>query len=215
MISGPRVGQSLNKSPDPSLQARERRRPGSIRGRAGSTFVKIVESAGIEPARRPWLARQLSDGRAPTHRAAAEPDLDDPQRPKPRPPLRGPGWFDLRANGRGDRFALAFLSGFRVLCGLFAVPILRVCHRAGRAGLHHLRPMGLGSGAEQPQATRSAASRNFLTIGRSLVRVQRPAAPSPRRRLRSCLITSVGCAGGGADVASDQGGPSRWRRDCV
>jgi hypothetical protein len=32
--------------------------------------------------------------------------------------------------------------------------------------------------------------------------------------LRSCLITSVGCWGGGADVASDQGGLARrsWGR---
>jgi hypothetical protein len=30
---------------------------------------------------------------------------------------------------RGVRFKLAFLSRFRALCGLFAVPIPRVCHR--------------------------------------------------------------------------------------
>jgi hypothetical protein len=29
---------------------------------------------------------------------------------------------------RGERFGLAFLCGFRALCGLFVVPIPAVCH---------------------------------------------------------------------------------------
>jgi hypothetical protein len=65
--------------------------------------------AQILPAARPHLPTTpcsiapMSRDRLPRRREAAARGLHAPETPNPRPPLGGPGWFDLRANGGPNR----------------------------------------------------------------------------------------------------------------
>src|SRR5450759_3665707 len=49
---------------------------------------------------RPWARERISFEQPPGQQLDVAPELHTARRPNPRPPYRGPGWFDLRANGR-------------------------------------------------------------------------------------------------------------------
>lgn len=57
--------QGLDQPPNAILAPRRRRRPSPRGGWAGSTFVKMVETVGIEPAQRSRHEERLSDPPSP------------------------------------------------------------------------------------------------------------------------------------------------------